>query len=101
MDDIVPIEPKNVARHELIGLTVTIVKSKDPLKLGINGLIIDETKKTLKIRTKDNVVITPKEDCSFELQIPTGQKIEIDGKILHGRAEERIKKKLPKKWDIF
>jgi len=93
-----PITEQNVVRHELIGLDAEITGSKDPKLIGLAGVIIDETKKMLKIRTKKGEKLVEKSICVFRVSLPSGKKVEIDGNLLVGRPEERIKKKLPKKW---
>ena len=91
-----PITPQNLVRHELIRLAVGIVKSTDPTQKGLKGKVIDETYKTLKIETKNGEKIIPKENCVFVFTLPNKQKVEVDGKLLVSRPEDRIKKKFPK-----
>ncbi len=111
-----PITEHNIVRHELIGLDVEIFKSKDakiiPSKLGklfgtspkmhnLAGAIIDETKKMLKFRTEKGEKLVEKSVCTFRISLPSGKKVEVDGRLLVGRPEERIKKRFPKKWDTI
>ena len=93
-----PITEQNIVRHELIGLDVEISGSKDPKLIGLAGVIIDETKKMLKIRAESKELSVEKSICVFRVSLPSGKIVEIDGNLLVGRPEERIKKKLPKKW---
>ncbi|MBW6451819.1 MAG: ribonuclease P protein subunit [DPANN group archaeon] len=86
-------------RSELIGLEIKIIKSTNNMILNIKGKIIDETKKTITIQTDTQRIIIIKENCVFEIITRDNNKIEINGKLLYGRPEERIKKKMPKKWD--
>ena len=91
------ITPRNIFRHELIGLKVRIKKSTDPTHVGLKGRVIDETFKTLKIETKDGKEkVIPKAISVFVFTLPNGTKVEVDGKILLGRPEDRIKKKFPR-----
>ena len=88
--------PHNLVRHELIGLKVKIDKSSDSSK-GISGKVIDETYNTLKIETKDGKEKTAiKDNCTFVFTIPDKTKVQVDGKLLISRPEDRIKKKFPK-----
>ncbi|MBI2542612.1 MAG: ribonuclease P protein component 1 [Candidatus Aenigmarchaeota archaeon] len=92
-----PITPHNLVRHELIGLKVKINKSTDSTQKGLVGTVIDETYNTLKIETKDGKERTAiKENSVFLFILPNKTKIQIDGKLLVSRPEDRIKKKLPK-----
>ena len=45
------ITPKNIVKHEIIGLKVKVIKSKNKYNIGISGIIVDETMKTLLIAT--------------------------------------------------
>ncbi len=65
------------------------------------GIIIDETQKTLTIRTKNREKKVIKKDNNFEIELPENEKVLVNGKLLYGRPEERIKKKLPKKWSVL
>jgi len=91
-----PITPYILVRHELIGLKVKVEKSTDPTQRGISGRIIDETYNTLKIEAKDKEKTAIKENCVFVFTLPNRKKVEVDGKLLVSRPEDRIKKKLPK-----
>lgn len=92
-----PITPYNIVRHELCGLAVKVEKSTDPLQKGLKGTAIDETYNTLKIETKDGKEKTViKENCVFVFTLPDKTKVQVDGKLLVSRPEDRIKKKFPK-----
>lgn len=92
-----PITPHNLVRHELIWLNIKIVKSTDPTQKGLKGRVIDETYNTLKIETKDGKEkIIPKANSVFVFTLPNKQKVEVDGKLLVSRPEDRIKKKFPR-----
>jgi ribonuclease P protein subunit POP4 len=92
-----PITPKNLVRHELIGLEVKIEKSTDPTQIGLKGRVIDETYNTLKIETKEGKEkIVPKANSIFIFTLPSGEKVEVEGKLLVARPEDRIKKKFPR-----
>ncbi len=90
------ITPQNLVRHELISLSVKIIKSTDPTQKGLSGKVIDESYNTLKIETKKGEKIVVKENCVFVFTLPDKQKVEVDGKLLVSRPEDRIKKKLPR-----
>ncbi len=93
------IRPDNLVRHELIGLHVQISDSKDESQAGTEGNVIDETQKTLVIRTEKGEKIAVKRDCVFDITLPDGTIVRVDGRMVYGRPEERIKRKLPKKWE--
>lgn len=88
---------KNVFRHEFIGLQVKIAQSSNNGFKGLKGKIIDETKNTIKIEDDaGNEKIIPKNLVTLHLNLPGGAKVEIDGKILTIRPEDRIKKRFRK-----
>lgn len=93
------ITPKNIFRHELIGLTVKVVDSTHDGFIGIEGKVVDETKNTILIEQKDGTEkIVPKGVATFHFNLPDGNIVEIEGKIIIARPEDRIKKKFRKYW---
>jgi ribonuclease P protein subunit POP4 len=91
-----PITPQNLVRHELIGLEVEIKESKNPSQVDLKGKVIGETYSTLEIETKKGEKNIPKDITIFIFKLPNGTKVQVDGKVLIGRPEDRIKKKLPR-----
>ncbi|MCQ2976535.1 MAG: ribonuclease P protein component 1 [archaeon] len=96
------ISSKNIFYHELIGLEIKIVDSSDSYLIGLTGIIIDETKKTFLIQTNSNLngksteKLIQKDVSVFQFKVPSGTIVEIDGKILLNRPEDRIKKRYKK-----
>lgn len=85
------IQPADIVRSELIGLEVEIIDSKNKSLIGLKGLIIDETKNMLSIE-KDGVVKSViKSQVTLKISFE-GQTFQIDGKVLVGRPEDRLKK---------
>ena len=84
-------DEKTLARYEFIGLHVKIKECKDPIWVGKSGLIIDETKNTFLIETKDKKKIIAKKTATFEFDYG-GKKITLDGSKIAYRPEDRIKK---------
>ena len=90
------ITPKNIFRHELIGLKAEITKSRNKSIVGLTGKITDETKNTLVIKTDGAEKKAIKKESTFK--IFTGEKwIEIRGELLVSRPEKRTKKTFAKK----
>jgi len=89
------ITPRNLIRHEIIGLDVEVIESKNPSLKGLKGQVIYETMKLLIIRDwSGKVKKIPKDVCIFNFKLPEGFVVRVDGKILVGRPEDRVKKKL-------
>jgi len=88
-----PITPTNLVRHELIGLKVKVVKSSEKTQKGLTGVVIDETYNMLKLETEKGEKAVVKSNCVFIFTLPDKTKVQVDGKVLVGRPEDRIKKK--------
>ena len=81
---------ENIHRHELIGLNAKVVDSRVKANVGIKGIIIDETQKSLIIRD-DKQKRVMKDAVKLELTLPNKSKVELDGKKILGRPWERVK----------
>ncbi|HSQ01906.1 MAG TPA: ribonuclease P protein component 1 [Methanobacterium sp.] len=91
------ITPQNIFRHELVGLHVEVVKSSHEGFTGIKGVVVDETKNTIKVEdVKGCEKIIPKNVATFRLTLPDNAVVEVDGRIIVARPEDRIKKKFRK-----
>ncbi|GAB6056072.1 ribonuclease P protein component 1 [Methanobacterium alkalithermotolerans] len=91
------ITPHNLFRHELIGLNVEIVESSHQGLVGIKGKVVDETRNTVCLERPDGKeIVVAKSTSLFHFRIPEGSVVEIDGKVLVSRPEDRIKKKFRK-----
>lgn len=80
-------------RGELIGLELTVVDSPNKSIVGLHGKIIDETKQTLVINTSKGRKQLLKHAVTVEM-LMDGKKIIMQGKLLVGRPEDRIKKRM-------
>jgi ribonuclease P protein subunit POP4 len=83
---------------EFIGLDAKVVKSTNSSGIDIKGTIIDETRNTLTIRrlNKDTVVV--KNTSIFNFVTADGTLVEVDGTIIVGRPEDRVKRNLKRQW---
>ena len=88
--------PKNILMHEFIGLHCRVVRSKNKSCIGLEGRIIDETMKSLILKTVASRKIVMKKSTVFRMDLGQ-QKVDVDGNIVIARPEDRIKKKF-KKW---
>jgi ribonuclease P protein subunit POP4 len=89
--------PEELLKHELIGLVVEVVRSKNLSQQGITGEVVDETKNLLVIRAESGEKKVYKGQSSFLFTLPDGKKIRLEGELLLGRSEDRLKKKWQKK----
>lgn len=94
------ITPENITRHELIGLKAKVEKSRNNSASGISGKIVDETRNTLVMETKKGEKKTVKNDTLYSFVLPSKAKVEVEGKLIVGRPEERLKKNMAvkKRW---
>jgi len=86
---------KKFLKHELIGLRVEVVESNNKFLKGISGTVVYETMKMIFIRTKSGAIKkVPKSICVFRFTLPDGTVLRVNGEVLYGRPEDRIKKRL-------
>ena len=88
------ITPHNIRGHEIIGLAVTVSESTDRTRIGITGMVMDETHHTLVIcgnhKTKKATYVLPKKECVFLFDV-NGEKVAVPGKDIAKRPEDRVK----------
>jgi RNase P/RNase MRP subunit p29 len=82
----------DITKHELIGKKAKVTSALNKSNIGLDGKIIDESCSTITINTPKGIKRIIKRTVNLEIEID-GQKIKIDGKLLEGRSEERIKLK--------
>ncbi|MEM1610046.1 MAG: ribonuclease P protein subunit [Sulfolobales archaeon] len=84
----------NLIYHEILGLPVRIVSSLDPGVEGLEGVVVNETMKTITIRSSSGREVTTfKIGTRYRFRIPeTGEEVEIDGDMLFGRPEDRVRR---------
>jgi ribonuclease P protein subunit POP4 len=93
------IKPSNILFHEIIGLKVRILQYTDPQLVGVEGLVVDETLKTIIIeRSNGRRIRVFKANGVFEFTLPSGELVVIKGDDLIGRPWDRLKKLLTAKW---
>lgn len=88
---------QNILRHELIGLNLEVVNSTDSGLISTKGRVINETRNTLVLEKENGKEITlVKEISTFRIQFESENvvKIDVDGRLLVGRPEDRLKRKI-------
>ena len=65
-----------------------VIDSTDPTLIGISGVVMDETKRTIIIQTSDNEITLAKDTIRFTIEDE-----EIIGSKVGQRPEERIGKR--------
>jgi len=85
-------EKKDFLRHGFIGLQAKIIESKNKTYNNVQGVVVDETKNTLIIKTEGKEKRILKNVCIFEFEVDN-KKIVVDGKNIQKKSIERIKVK--------
>jgi len=85
-------------QHELIGLETRVIRSSNQSQIGIRGKVLDETQKTLTILQGNKEKRIVKETSTFLFTLPNKTVVEVDGKVLIGRPEDRVKKIIKRSW---
>jgi ribonuclease P protein subunit POP4 len=88
----------DVIRGEFIGAEGKIAKSRHQGYIGISGEVINETKNTFTILHAGKARNVIKDSAVFHFRFSDGTVVEIDGKLLVGRPEDRLKKTIRRLW---
>ncbi|MCW4027797.1 MAG: ribonuclease P protein component 1 [Candidatus Bathyarchaeota archaeon] len=87
-----------VLQDEFIGLHAKAARSRNRSCIGIAGKVIDETKNTIVIIHDNKEKTMVKNETVFHFKFPDGTVVEIDGKTMIGRPEDRVKRKIRRRW---
>ncbi len=95
------ISPGNLVRHELIGLPVEVVESRNPSLVGISGRVVDESRNTFLIETRCGDKRVPKSCNCFIFTLSQGLKVKAEGSVLVSQPENRINKRIRRlRWKL-
>lgn len=86
------ITSQNVIAHELIGIDVKIVESRDPTLEKVSGKIVYETKNMLMLNANNKMKMIPKKVVKLALELPDNSECLVNGSDLVGRPEDRIQR---------
>jgi len=75
---------------------VEVLHDSNPSNVEIRGKVVDETMKTLVIRSAGMKRIA-KKDAVFKFSLD-GVAVKVEGRTLMGRPEDRVKKQNKRKW---
>jgi ribonuclease P protein subunit POP4 len=88
----------DIMRYEFIGTEGKIAKSPHADYIGIHGKVINETKNTFTFMHEGKARNIIKDLAVFNFKFSDGTIVQIDGKILTGRPEDRLKKIVKRLW---
>ena len=80
----------SVRKGELIGLHVEVMRATDPSHVGVRGLVVDETMKTLVIEQEGKEKMIQKKGSVFRFDTRGG--VEVKGDDILFRPEERVRR---------
>jgi ribonuclease P protein subunit POP4 len=87
-----------IIRDEFIGTEGKVAKSQHPSDVGLSGEVINETKNTFTILHAGKAKKVIKDSAVFHFKFSDGTIVEIDGRLLMGRPEDRLKKSVKRLW---
>jgi ribonuclease P protein subunit POP4 len=88
----------DIVRGELIGTQAEVSASRHEGYHGLSGRIVDETRNTFTIIQAHKAKRIVKENAVFRFTFSDGTIVQIDGKLLTGRPEDRLKKTIKRLW---
>jgi ribonuclease P protein subunit POP4 len=87
----------SIIQQSFLGLKASVVKSSNPSNIGISGTVIDETRNTFVIRNHKKKTVV-KSQAIFSFTFPDTTIVEIEGRVLVGRPEVRLKRRIRRLW---
>ena len=84
------ISSRNVLRHELIGLGVSVMYASNPTHIGVIGVVVNETRNMLAILQGNRVKCVPKQASIFRFALPDGALVDVRGSALIMAPERRV-----------
>jgi ribonuclease P protein subunit POP4 len=88
----------DIIRYEFIGTQARIAQSAHLGYIGLAGPVIAETKNTLTLIHQGQPKSVIKDLTTFDFSFDDGTTVEVDGKLLVGRSEDRLKKGVKRLW---
>jgi ribonuclease P protein subunit POP4 len=88
----------DIIRHEFIGTQAQVAKSLHEGYIGLTGKVIGETRNTFTLLDEGKAKNIVKEFSVFNFTFNDGTVVDIDGKLLVGRPEDRLKKTIKRLW---
>jgi ribonuclease P protein subunit POP4 len=88
----------DLIRCEFLGNEAKITRSSHEGNVGISGKIVDETRNTFTLAREGKRKIIIKDSSLFRISFPDKTIVEIEGRLLTGRSEDRLKKTVRRLW---
>jgi len=88
----------NMIRCEFIGTDVKIARSSDRGNVGICGKVVGETRNTFAILHEGKKKTVAKDSSVFHFMFEDRTIVEVNGRLLVGKPEDRLKKNVRRLW---
>ncbi len=88
----------DIIRYEFIGTRGQVAASPNMDYVGVGGLVVGETRNTFLLQGEGSTRSVIKGAATFDFTFDDGTVVEIDGKLLVGRSEDRLKKSIKRLW---
>jgi len=88
----------DIIRYEFIGAEGKVTRSPHECYVNLGGKVVGETKNTFTFLQEGQPKSVIKESAVFNFKFDDGTVVEIDGKLLVGRSEDRLKKNIKRLW---
>lgn len=90
--------PKDILRRELVGLEVVRVKGPCGERGSVAGSVIDETRNMIVVLQGKRRKRIPKAESTFRFRLLGGAVVEVEGRKIVGRPEDRVKRRIMRGW---
>ena len=88
----------DIINREFIGVQGIVANSPHLDYVGVGGKVIGETRNTFTFLDEGHRRNIIKESAIFDFNFEDGTIVQIDGKLLVGRSEDRLKKNIKRLW---
>ncbi len=88
----------DIITYEFIGRKGFVAQSPHLDYVGVGGKVIEETRNTFTFLGEGLKRSVIKESAIFNFDFDDGTVVQIDGKLLVGRTEDRLKKSVKRLW---
>ena len=84
-----------ILSSSLVGLEIEVIQSSSEDLVGVKGVIEEETSNLLGVLIKKKILWIPKLNQVFKIKITDGTTILVEGYLIKGTPETRVRKKIP------
>ena len=88
----------DIIRYEFVGAKALVAQSPHPNYIGLSGRVIGESRNTFTLLDQGQAKQIVKEFSVLNFTFDDGTVVDIDGKLLVGRPEDRLKKSIKRLW---